>query len=172
MTNMAVPQMVNLFEALERPRTPPQDRGRLPSRIRLQLQTMFNHTRSRQSSPRSTPSSSNQSSPSPSYRSYNRRTHTLSSDPSSLYCPQSVSSSSSPTRSHARRQQSAIDVALEAERRAVGAENIGLDLLEPRPRALSSGSQASSQCSIMEFMNESQPTPAVLDGIIEVMEGA
>lgn len=72
-----------------------------------------------------------------------------------------------------RRQPSAIDLVLEAERSAVGAENIGLGLLEPRPRAPSSASTA-SECSIMEFMNEHQ-TPrigeaVVLDGIFEVME--
>jgi hypothetical protein len=61
-------------------------------------------------------------------------------------------------------------MALEAERDAAGAENIGLGLFEPRPRAISAASSAGSQCSILEFMSETQPTPAVLDGIFEVME--
>lgn len=168
---MAVPQLVNLFEEVERPTTPPQDRGRFPSRIRLQLQTMFNHSRHRQSTTRSsTPSSSVQSSPSSSYR-FRRHPQTPSTDLTSLFTPPSATSSpSSITRRHIRRQPSAIDIVLEAERHAEGPENIGLGLFEPRPRATSAGSWTPALCSIMEFMNETQPTPAVLDGIIEVME--
>jgi hypothetical protein len=171
---MAVPQLVNLFEAIERPVTPPQDRGRLPSRIRLQLQTMFHHPRPRISNTASsTPISSAQSSPTPSYRRYKPRAQSPTSDLMSLFTPSSATSSpSSYTRTHIRRQPSAIDLALEAERYAVGPENIGLGLFEPRPRAPSSSSSAGSQCSIMEFMNESNSAPVVLDGIAEVMEGA
>ena len=170
---MAVPQLPNLFEALERPNTPPQDRGRIPSRIRLQLQTMFSHSRPGPMSTRSsTPSSSVQSSPSPSYR-YRRHPQTPSTDLTSLFTPVSAASySSSCTRGHIRRKPSAIDIALEAERHAIGPENIGLGLLEPRPRAASAESSTSSPCSIMEFMNESQPAPVVLDGIFEVMESS
>ena len=169
---MAVPRLINLFEALERPSTPPQERGRMPSRIRLQLETIFSHSRSRQASPRtSTPSSSIQSSPSPSYRSYRQRTRPYS-DLTCLFTPIfTASSPSSFAAANARRQPSSIDMALEAERYATEAENIGLGLLEPRPRATSSSS-AGSRCSIMEFMNESQPAPLVLDGIFEVMESA
>jgi hypothetical protein len=171
---MVVPQLVNLFEALERPSTPPQERGRKPSRIRLQLQTMFSSSRSRSAiSPYTTPSSSVRSSPSPSYRYYQRRSQIPSTDLSSLFtAPSTASSPCSPSRSHKRRQLSAIDVVLEAERGSIGAENIGLGLFEPRPRAISAASSTGSSCSILEFMNESQPTPAVLDGIFEVMESA
>lgn len=175
--------MVSLFETIERPSTPPHNnRQNVSSRIRLQLQTMFNHSssRSRSSLTRSsTPSSSSQSSPSPSYRSYNRHATSPSSDLSTLFSPRSastLSSLSSFTSTHVRRQPSAIDLALEAERCAVGPENIGLGLLEPRPRgstvsSITSGS-TSSECSILEFMNETQNVPVVLDGIFEVMESA
>jgi len=81
--------------------------------------------------------------------------------------------SSSPP-SQIRRQPSAIDLALEEEQMADHAESIGLGLLEPRPRANTASSMSSqgSQCSMMEFMNETMQTPVILDGIFEVMERA
>jgi hypothetical protein len=168
---MAVPQLVHIFEALERPSTPPQNRLRSPSKIRLQLQTMFSQSRTKAPSASSTPSSSARSSPSPSHRSYSRHVQTPASDLTSLFGPLSAASSpSSTTRRHVRRQPSAIDVVLEQERCAEGPENIGLGLLEPRPRAPTPVSAAAGQCSLLEFMTESQPVPAVLDGIFEVME--
>lgn len=178
---MAVMQPVSLFEEIERPTTPPHKQSNVSSRIRLQLQTMFHHQHSSRSkdsarSSTSTPSSSVHSSPTPSYRSYSPRSFPTSpaSDLSALFTPLSTSRSPSYTRlARLRRQPSAIDLVLEAERSAVGPETLGLALLEPRPRAPSSGS-TSSECSIMEFMNEHQTPRAgeavVLDGILEVLE--
>jgi hypothetical protein len=82
--------------------------------------------------------------------------------------------SSTNPRSFIRRQPSAIDMALEEEQYADHAEIIGLGLFEPRPRANtnSTASSPASQCSMMEFMHESMQTPAILDGIFEVMEKA
>lgn len=82
-----------------------------------------------------------------------------------------VSPVSSPSI-YLRRMPSAIDMALEQEKHADGVEIIGLGLLEPRPRANTSSTISSPQCSMMEFMSESMQTPAVLDGIFEVMERA
>jgi hypothetical protein len=180
----AIMQPVSLFEAIERPTTPPQKQSNVSSRIRLQLQTMFTHQHSSRSknttrSPTST-SSSVQSSPTPSYRSYSPRSYPASptSDISALFIPLSASSQNPSYKSmgRLRRQPSAIDLALEAERFAVGAENIGLGFMEPRPRAPSSAAYSTSECSILEFMNEHQ-TPrrgeaVVLDGIFEVMESS
>jgi hypothetical protein len=181
----AIMQPVSLFAEIERPTTPPQKQNNVSSRLRLQLQTMFTHQHSSRSksatrSPNST-SSSVQSSPTPSYRSYSPRSYPASpaSDISALFTPLSASSHSSSQASMARlrRQPSAIDLVLEAERYAVGAENIGLGFMEPRPRAPSAASTSStSECSILEFMNEHQ-TPrrgeaVVLDGIFEVMESS
>lgn len=65
-------------------------------------------------------------------------------------------------------------MALEEEQYADHAEVVGLGLFEPRPRAntntSASSSSPASQCSMMEFMSECLQTPAVLDGIFEVME--
>lgn len=89
---------------------------------------------------------------------------------------------------HIRRLPSSTDLALKAERsraasNTFGPENIGLGLLEPRPRAVSSGSLGSEasgplvgriggECSWMEFMSESEgcAREVVLDGIFEVLE--
>jgi len=82
-----------------------------------------------------------------------------------------TSSASIPTN-YLRRQPSAIDLALEEEKYADQVEMIGLGLLEPRPRANTSSTISSPQCSMMEFMTETMQTPVVLDGIFEVMERA
>lgn len=77
-----------------------------------------------------------------------------------------------------RRQPSAIDLALlQEERYADEFETIGLGLLEPRPRANTGSSTASSQqsqqsCSMLDFLGETAPTSVVLDSIFDVMERA
>ena len=78
------------------------------------------------------------------------------------------------------------DLALQAERTtSFVPESIGLCLLEPRPRTLSSGalsvgswssvdssvvSVSNNTCSLMEFMHESEQREVILDGIFEVLE--
>lgn len=58
----------------------------------------------------------------------------------------------------------------------MGVENIGLGLLEPRPRATSSArsiSGSEGMCSLMEVLGESRrgtPEVVALDGIFEVLE--
>ncbi|KIW31116.1 hypothetical protein, variant [Cladophialophora immunda] len=149
------------------------------SKVRLHLQTIFSHNPLHRSSAKS-PSSGNmtsssstsssvRSSPSSSYSSFGGRRRVPTNDlDSAILSP--ISALSSP---NIRRQPSAIDLALEAERYADEAEIIGLGLLEPRPRANTGASTASSaQCSMMEFMSETMQTPVVLDGIFEVMERA
>ncbi|OAL20429.1 hypothetical protein AYO22_08923 [Fonsecaea multimorphosa] len=120
------------------------------------------------SSSSSSPSSI-RSSPSSSYSSFGSRRRVPTNDLDSA-----ILSATSPRSSRRiRRQPSAIDLALQAEQYADEAELIGLGLLEPRPRANTGASTASSpQCSMMEFMNETMQTPVVLDGIFEVMERA
>ncbi|EXJ66310.1 uncharacterized protein A1O5_10462 [Cladophialophora psammophila CBS 110553] len=121
------------------------------------------------SSSSSTPSSSVRSSPSTYFGSFAGRQRAPTNDDGSA-----TLSPVSPLSTHnIRRQPSAIDLALEAERYADEVEIIGLGLLEPRPRANTTASTTSStQCSMMEFMNETMQTPVVLDGIFEVMERA
>ncbi|OAL39005.1 hypothetical protein AYO20_01756 [Fonsecaea nubica] len=114
--------------------------------------------------------SSIRSSPSSSFSSFGGRRHLPTNDlDSAILSPISPLSSH-----HIRRQPSAIDLALEAELYADEVEIIGLGLLEPRPRAntATSTTSSSTQCSMMEFMNETMQTPVVLDGIFEVMERA
>jgi hypothetical protein len=156
-------------------------------KMKLSLHTMFTNRQSRSRSRHTSTAKPHLShSPAPAYP-FLARPHT----PTGLFSPASVTSSSTTTspssslRSHyaIRRHPSAVDLALEEERCAVGAENIGLGLLEPRPRAASltrseSDGDASSyaspqkECSLMEFMSESRRTfeTAPLDGIFEVME--
>ncbi|OAP64386.1 hypothetical protein AYL99_00358 [Fonsecaea erecta] len=183
---MAVAQLVSLFETLhEEASIKPMPRSfrshTSSSKVRLHLQTIFSHNPLHRSSAKSpsgnmtstsssSTSSSIHSSPSSSYSSFGRRqlvpTHDLDS---AVLSPMSALSSH-----HIRRQPSAIDLVLEAERYADEAEMIGLGLLEPRPRANTTASTttSSTQCSMMEFMNETMQTPVVLDGIFEVMERA
>jgi hypothetical protein len=160
-------------------------------KMKLSLHTMFNHDRSRsQSRPRSsrrtsrTPSglrSPLEPSPSPAYAFLSRPyTPTSSSHNASMLSPPSSTNRSPASslngRPYIRRQPSAVDLALEAERFSVGPENIGLGLLEPRPRAASSvrhvtGSEG--MCSLMEVLGESRRSSAgviALDGIFEVLE--
>lgn len=184
---MAVAQLVTLFETLNgeasvksMPRSFRKQTSS-SSRVRLHLQTIFfSHNplhRSAKSSSNmsSTSSSSVRSSPGSSYSSFGRTIRLPTNDLNSALSPTLTTSSvSSPTSSHIRRQPSAIDLALEAEKYADQAEIIGLGLLEPRPRAntASTITSSSTQCSMMEFMTETMQTPVVLDGIFEVMERA
>lgn len=162
--------------------------------MKLSLHTMFHHDRSqsRSRSSRSgdsrTPSNARSPatavSPSPAYP-FLSRPYTPTGSPynSGLLSPSSSTntspSSSLSSRPYIRRQPSAVDLALEEERSAVGAENIGLGLLEPRPRAASSGSvrlattHGEGMCSLMEVLGESRrgtPEVVALDGIFEVLE--
>jgi hypothetical protein len=203
---MTVASLVSLFESIDQRARVEQldDCTRLPQhpreafagsyndimasrKMKLSLHTMFTNKQSRSRSRHaSTPKTNFSHSPAPAYA-FLARPHT----PTGLFSPVSVTSSSTTTspssslRSHyaIRRHPSAVDLALEEERCAVGAENIGLGLLEPRPRAASLarsdsdrevGSYASlgKECSLMEFMSESRRTveTAPLDGIFEVME--
>ncbi|KPI42460.1 uncharacterized protein AB675_9526 [Cyphellophora attinorum] len=181
-----------------------------PRNMKLSLSTIFNtspHTEERSSRSRirrsnNTPSSS--VSPVPISVAYSStqpypflaRPHTPITSPggdslSTTSSPMSSSSSPSPARSrlrHIRRQPSTADLALHAERTGLlsGAENLGLGLLEPRPRAVSSGSSGSLStmssdgsgsprefCSWEEFFlheNEGFGREVVLDGIFEVLE--
>ena len=162
----------------------------MPSRkMKLSLHTMFAHDRAQsQSRPRSSRRSSRTPSgirspvsPSPAYPFLSRPfTPTTSYSHSSLFSPAS-STNTSPasslnSRPYIRRQPSAVDLALEAERCSVGAENIGLGLLEPRPRASSNArsiSGSEGMCSLMEVLGESRrgtPEVVALDGIFEVLE--
>ncbi|KIW18886.1 hypothetical protein PV08_03175 [Exophiala spinifera] len=118
----------------------------------------------------STAASSVKSSPSSSFSSFGTRGRTQALE--SLNNSISPSLSISNSTNFIRRQPSAIDMALEEEKYADPVELIGLGLLEPRPRANTTSSVSSSQCSMMEFMSESVQTPVVLDGIFEVMERA
>lgn len=162
--------------------------------MKLSLHTMFHHDRSqsRGRSSRSgdsrTPSNARSPattvSPSPAYP-FLSRPYTPTGSPynSGLLSPSSSTntspSSSLSSRPYIRRQPSAVDLALEEERSAVGAENIGLGLLEPRPRAASGGSvcpattHGEGMCSLMEVLGESRrgtPEVVALDGIFEVLE--
>lgn len=163
--------------------------------MKLSLHTMFHHDRS-QSRSRSSRSGDSRSpsnarspattiSPSPAYPFLSRPyTPTGSPNNSALLSPSSSTntspSSSLSSRPYIRRQPSAVDLALEEERSAVGAENIGLGLLEPRPRAASGGSiirpattHGEGMCSLMEVLGESRrgtPEVVALDGIFEVLE--
>lgn len=159
-------------------------------KMKLSLHTMFHHReRSQSRSHSSSRGSRNPSnvrspvafSPSPSYPFLNRPyTPTGSPNNSALLSPSSSTNtspaSSLSSRPCIRRQPSAVDLALEEERCAVGAENIGLGLLEPRPRAASGGrptTSAEGMCSLMEVLGESRrgsPEVVALDGIFEVLE--
>ena len=179
---MAVAQLVSLFEAFDsephiKPITNSFRNQTSSSRVRLSLQTIFSHNplhRSPKSSSNmsSTPSSSIRSSPSKSYSSFGSRTWIPTQDLNNALSSTSSASSTSSPRKYVRRQPSAIDLALEAEKYADEAETIGLGFLEPRPRANTASTVSSTQCSLMEFMNETTQTPPVLDGIFEVMERA
>ncbi|ETN46797.1 uncharacterized protein HMPREF1541_00986 [Cyphellophora europaea CBS 101466] len=136
-------------------------------------------------------------SPTPAYPFLNRphtptNTTPGSTSPSGMLSPASANTSPASSLSsrhhyshhpYMRRQPSAVDLALEAERDAVGVENIGLGLLEPRPRtraasggAVSPSSSAYGMCSLMEVLGESRRAGSVemevgvLDGIFEVLE--
>ncbi|KAK9414821.1 hypothetical protein SUNI508_10764 [Seiridium unicorne] len=77
-----------------------------------------------------------------------------------------------------RRHTSRLDMALDAERSASGAEEIGLGMLEPRPsRTVSLGAPAGSASigAIESFDRGSKvetppPAPPVLEGIFDVLE--
>ncbi|KAK9778138.1 hypothetical protein SCAR479_05108 [Seiridium cardinale] len=77
-----------------------------------------------------------------------------------------------------RRHASRLDMALDAERSASGAEEIGLGMLEPRPsRTVSLGAPAGSASigTIESFDRGSKvetppPAPPVLEGIFDVLE--
>jgi hypothetical protein len=162
-------------------------------KMKLSLHTMFNHDRSRsQSQSRSrsarrssraasTVRSPSDGSPSPAYPFLSRPyTPTASPNCASLLSPASSTNtspaSSLSSRPYIRRHPSAVDLALEAERSSVGAENIGLGLLEPRPLAAGSIRQipgSEGMCSLMEVLGESRrstPEVVALDGIFEVLE--
>jgi hypothetical protein len=191
----------DVFHKIARRSFTPQDTNidsivDMPSRkMKLSLHTMFNHERSQsQSQSQSRSRSSRRSSrtpigirspitpaPSPAYAFLGRPyTPTASPNDSRLLSPAS-STSTSPASSlnshpYIRRHPSAVDLALEAERCSVGAENIGLGLLEPRPRAASTARLTpggEGMCSLMEVLGESRrgtPEVVALDGIFEVLE--
>lgn len=82
-----------------------------------------------------------------------------------------------------RKFSSRLDMALEAERNASGAEEIGLGMLEPRPvRSASAGNRRGSAASFqtvrtlsMEsfgsgLLGDAPPTPPVMEGIFDVLE--
>ncbi|KIW70126.1 hypothetical protein, variant [Phialophora macrospora] len=158
-----------------------------PSKVRLHLQTIFSHnplhrsTKSPSSdmtSPTSSSVPSIRSSPSSSFCSFGSRSRSRVQAPSNDLAS-AILSPVSPLASNLnpssiRRQPSAIDLALQEEiMYADEVETIGLGLFEPRPRANTASSTASSQqCSIMEFMSETAVTPVVLDSIFDVMERA
>ncbi|EXJ92664.1 hypothetical protein A1O3_01216 [Capronia epimyces CBS 606.96] len=152
------------------------------SRVRLSLHTIFSHNLLHRSTPKnpsssamssptvSSSSSSVRPSPSASYSSFRSPIRELNTNASPVF---GTSYESSPTSyNYIRRQPSAIDLALEAEKYADHAELLGLGLLEPRPRANTTSTTSSSQCSMIEFMQETMQTPVVLDGIFEVLERA
>lgn len=188
--NMAVSQAISAIESdnpsmsLHHARMnmqPPQMTRNLSKsqKLRLSLQTMFRPQRASMNAPRITsPVSSTRSSPS-----YKRISRPFLNFPpemtvgdlqallyAELYEPYSpVSSSSIQSTSPAssmrkiRRYPSTIDMALEAERSAIGHESLALGLLEPRPVTPNLG---------MRVPSTPVPTssPAVLDGIFETME--
>lgn len=163
-------------------------------KMKLSLHTIFNHERLQpQSQSRSrssrrgsrTPASFSSPmgpAPTPAYAFLNRPyTPTGSSNNLSLLSPASSTNtspaSSLSSRPYIRRHPSSVDLALEAERGAVGVENIGLGLLEPRPlaagcvRPTTTGGEG--MCSLMEVLGESRrgtPEVVALDGIFEVLE--
>ena len=191
---MAVAQLVSLFETLHGEASIKPSSRTLrshnqhqfsSSKVRLQLQTIFSHNPLHRSSSKLSSSPTNMTSPT-------STTSSLRSSPSSSlsgFGSRSPSRVRAPTndldsailsplsyslpQSYIRRQPSAIDLALQDERLyADEAETMGLNLLEPRPRANTASSTSSVPCSIMEFMNESVVTPPVLDSIFDVMESA
>ncbi|EHY60388.1 hypothetical protein ABEF95_013517 [Exophiala dermatitidis] len=159
------------------------------SRVRLSLQTIFSrnlnhHLVYRKSSSRSTSAMSSSASsttssvrpsPSASFSSFRREQQQHQHPVDHLgvvgLSPILGPASSPCSYNYIRRQPSAIDLALEQEKYADHTELVGLGLLEPRPRANTSSTVAST-CSMMEFMHESMQTPVVLDGIFEVLERA
>lgn len=85
----------------------------------------------------------------------------------------STSSLPSPTTSSAgriRRYPSTMDIALEAERSALGVECIGLGMLEPRPTTpCTPGANSPSMPIFNRRARDETPPPLVLDGIFEVL---
>ncbi|ETI19743.1 hypothetical protein G647_08756 [Cladophialophora carrionii CBS 160.54] len=189
---MAVAQLVSLFETIHQESSIKTTSRSLrshhisSSKVRLHLQTIFSHNplhRSNKSpssdmaSPTSSSTPSSRSSPSSSFSSFGSRSRSRVQAPvndldSAILSPVSALPSNQARSYRIRRQPSAIDLALQEEiLYANEVETIGLGFLEPRPRANTASSTASSQqCSIMEFMNETAVTPVVLDSIFDVME--
>ena len=211
---MTVAQLVSLFETIDRraqaeqnnyrsssnhQRTEPEpvttfskSPGMPSQKMKLSLHTMFGNNRTR-SRPRHAGSPKSYG-PLRAVAAYplvvRPQTPTGLLSPMGSTASASTSTTTSPSsslRSHyaIRRHPSAVDLALEEERCAVGVENIGLSMLEPRPRATSgprpsdghhtleqSRAYVQTECSLMEFMHESRRNVEVapLDGIFEVME--
>ena len=173
---MAVGHLINLFESID-PQTPSMQESpsehTSTSRLRLSLRTMFHSSLHRNQSPPSTASTSaptsSSSSPSSSYRSYSRPFYGPTTDLNALLTPTSSppSTISSARGRRLRRQPSTIDLALEAERCAIGIENLGLGLLEPRPAAYT----PVHATSLGPGFGHDRAPSVVLDNIFEVMEG-
>jgi hypothetical protein len=194
--------LVSLYESLHSETTakhPPNSstRSHTPSsisssKVRLQVQTifgghnLFHRSSQRSSSNMSTSSTSTSSvrsmSPSNSFLSHTTRGRSRVRHPSNTLDSAILSDitpltsyPTSPSTSYIRRQPSAIDMALQEEQYADEAEIIGLGLLEPRPRANTGASMASStpsQCSMLDFLGETAASPVVLDSIFDVLERA
>jgi hypothetical protein len=166
---MAVSRLVTLFESIESRSAPKSRRFRTSASSRyfqpslpftdfglsLNMDILDSNPHTTMTS---TPSSSITSSPSSSLRTSKRYSHSYSpySSPSSRYL--------------LRRQPSAVDIALQDERNAVGAVGLGLTLMEPRPVLevpISIGTSYIFDGS--EFKEEKQPF--FMGGIVEVMEG-
>ncbi|KAF6824804.1 hypothetical protein CPLU01_10668 [Colletotrichum plurivorum] len=129
-------------------------------------------------------SSSASSSPASAYSAHFTPTTRLAPPPMPAVRPGMLSQTPSwPGARPLRKFSSRLDMALEAERNASGAEEIGLGMLEPRPvRSASAGNRRGSAASFqtvrtlsMEsfgsgLLGDAPPTPPVMEGIFDVLE--
>ncbi|KAJ9661938.1 hypothetical protein H2198_001690 [Neophaeococcomyces mojaviensis] len=161
-------------------------------KIRLSLQTMFRASSTRQQKP-SVDEFSTPKRGSPAYKRISRPVFNLPPEvtvadlqallqaeflcvPRSPLSIRSASTSSSPSPTTSssgrmRRYASTIDMALEAERSAIGAEGLGLAMLEPRPTTPCTPCAYSPATPVFDQRTRGEtPPPIVLDGIFEVLE--